>query len=187
MLMHKGGRAMQWRKAQTADLPRIRALFTAVIEDMERGGVPIWDAHYPSEAFPADIEAGNLFILDDGATVAAAFALFELEDADDVQWRAPQAKAVGLGRFAVHPDYQGRGVGLSAIREARRIARARGAQYLRLFVMPVNRPAIRFYERVGFTRAAGVHEEVIDAALTLREYGFEIETADGKNKTETEL
>lgn len=53
--------------------------------------------------------------------------------------------------------------------------------------MPVNRPAIRFYERAGFTRAAGVHEEVIDAALTLREYGFEIETADGKNKTETEL
>ena len=73
-------------------------------------------------------------------------------------------------------------MGLSAIREARRIARARGAQYLRLFVMPVNRPAIRFYERAGFTRAAGVHEEVIDAALTLREYGFEIETADTENK-----
>ena len=62
-----------------------------------------------------------------------------------------------------------------------------GAQYLRLFVMPVNRPAIRFYERAGFTRAADIHEEVVDAALTLREYGFEIETADGKNKTETEL
>ena len=43
------------------------------------------------------------------------------------------------------------------------------------------------YERVGFTRAADIHEEVVDAALTLREYGFEIETADGKNKTETEL
>lgn len=53
--------------------------------------------------------------------------------------------------------------------------------------MPVNRPAIRFYERIGFMRAAGIHEEVVDAALTLREYGFEIETADGKNKTETEL
>lgn len=53
--------------------------------------------------------------------------------------------------------------------------------------MPVNTPAIRFYERIGFTRAAGIHEEVVDAALTLREYGFEIETADRKNKTETEL
>ena len=63
----------------------------------------------------------------------------------------------------------------------------RGAQYLQLFTLPVNTPAIRFYERVGFTRAAGIHEEVVDAALTLREYGFEIETADGKNKTETEL
>lgn len=80
-----------------------------------------------------------------------------------------------------------RGVGRAAIQQARRIARARGAQYLRLFVMPVNRPAIRFYERAGFTRAADIHEEVVDAALTLREYGFEIETADGKNKTETEL
>ena len=66
-------------------------------------------------------------------------------------------------------------------------AHRRGAQSLRLFTLPVNTPAIRFYERAGFTRAAGVHEEVIDAALTLREYGFEIETADGKNKTETEL
>lgn len=80
-----------------------------------------------------------------------------------------------------------RGVGRAAIQQARRIAGTRGAQYLRLFVMPVNRPAIRFYERAGFTRAADIHEEVVDAALTLREYGFEIETADGKNKTETEL
>ena len=117
MLMHKGGRAMQWRKAQTADLPRIRASFTA----------ELWYA--------------------------------------DAQ----------------------RGVGRAAIQQARRIAGTRGAQYLQLFTLPVNTPAIRFYERIGFTRAAGIHEEVVDAALTLREYGFEIETADGKNKTETEL
>lgn len=80
-----------------------------------------------------------------------------------------------------------RGVGRAAIQQARRIAGTRGAQYLRLFTLPVNTPAIRFYERVGFTRAADIHEEVVDAALTLQEYGFEIETADGKNKTETEL
>ncbi|MFR1479370.1 MAG: GNAT family N-acetyltransferase [Hydrogeniiclostridium mannosilyticum] len=98
-----------------------------------------------------------------------------------MQWRAPAARAVGLGRFAVHPIIRGAAWGFLAIREAG-ASRGRGAQYLRLFVMPVNRPAIRFYERAGFTRAAGVHEEVIDAALTLREYGFEIETADTENK-----
>lgn len=51
-----------------------------------------------------------------------------------------------------------RGVGRAAIQQARRIAGTRGAQYLQLFTLPVNTPAIRFYERVasrGHPRGSG--------------------------------
>ena len=87
---------MQWRTAKPEDLPQIRAAFAAIIERMNRDGVPIWDDSYPAMAFPGDIARGSLYILDDGGAVAAAFALFALEGADDVQWRAPAARAVGL-------------------------------------------------------------------------------------------
>ncbi|MFR1479371.1 MAG: hypothetical protein ACLSB9_28585 [Hydrogeniiclostridium mannosilyticum] len=70
---------MQWRTAKPEDLPQIRAAFAAIIERMNRDGVPIWDDSYPAMAFPGDIARGSLYILDDGGAVAAAFALFALE------------------------------------------------------------------------------------------------------------
>ena len=56
---------------------------------------------------------------------------------------------------------------------AEKLARELGGEYLRLFVVDINHPAISFYESCGFSRADGVYNEVIDDHTILREYGYE--------------
>ena len=53
------------------------------------------------------------------------------------------------------------------------LAKEKGAEYLRLFVVDINKPAIQLYRKNGFVQAEGVYEEKIDHDLTFTEYGFE--------------
>ena len=64
------------------------------------------------------------------------------------------------------------GMGSKLLDEAKKVAKSKHADYLRLFVVDINKPAIQLYERNGFMRAKGVYEEHIDDFI-LREYGYE--------------
>ncbi len=55
-----------------------------------------------------------------------------------------------LQRVAVHPDWQGQGMGRSLIRASARKARTAGAQVMLLNTQHDNRSAIGLYEREGF-------------------------------------
>jgi ribosomal protein S18 acetylase RimI-like enzyme len=55
-----------------------------------------------------------------------------------------------LQRVAVHPDWQGHGMGRSLVREVARKARASGAKVLLLNTQLDNESAIRLYEDEGF-------------------------------------
>ena len=59
------------------------------------------------------------------------------------------------------------------IDKAKEVAQNCGAEYLRLFVVDINVPAIHLYIKNGFIRANGIYDEVIDKDLVLHEYGFE--------------
>ena len=54
------------------------------------------------------------------------------------------------------------------------ISKSLGAEYLRLFVVDINKPAIRLYQKNGFTKVDGVYDEVFDDGYVLREIGYEI-------------
>lgn len=166
---------MKLRIAQAEDLPRLREMYAGIVEQMNRQGLRVWDAVYPCAALPGDVEGRRLCLLEEDGEVVAAFALCESNaGADSVQWRSPRARALYLDRLGVRADCQRRGIGASALRCARELARRRGAQSLRLFVADVNRPAIALYERQGFMRAGGAYEERIDEDFRLRMYGYEL-------------
>lgn len=62
----------------------------------------------------------------------------------------------------------------------------KGAEYLRLFVVDINQPAIKLYMKNGFKRANGIYDEQIDEEIVLHEFGFEIKTSMRSNDlTET--
>lgn len=61
------------------------------------------------------------------------------------------------------------------VEKAKEIAKSKGFDYLRLFVVDINIPAIRLYVKNGFIKAEGIYDEVFDDGFVLHEYGYEIE------------
>jgi len=56
-----------------------------------------------------------------------------------------------IGRVLLDPAQRGRGLGEALVRAAIAEASARGIRSLSLFVYPDNTPAVRLYEKLGFT------------------------------------
>ena len=166
---------MELRMAALSDLPRIKSMYRDIVRQMDANHIPIWDDVYPCEFFEADIQNGQLYLILDGAVIAAAFALCPSSAGEShVEWRDSRARALYLDRLGVNTARAGKGVGGLALSNAAQAAKALGAEYLRLFVADINAPAIRLYHKSGFSRANGVYHEIIDESRTLREYGYEV-------------
>ena len=98
------------------------------------------------------------------------------QGSDSVEWETKTKSALYLDRLGVRVRCQGKGIGRELLVQAKEIARKQGAEYLRLFVVEENIPALRLYQKNGFTKAKGIYQEVVDESLTLYEYGYEIRT-----------
>lgn len=168
---------MEYRPAVREDLPQLRTIYTEIYRSMEASGVFLWNEHYPYDAFAVDIEKGRLWLLCDGDNIAAAFVLDKYEETGGIAWEDDSAGAAVLMRLGVNPAYQKRSLGRECMRYAAELARARGCDYLRLYVVDSNTPAEQFYIRCGFRRAGGEHREHVDGIPgELTEYGYEIRT-----------
>ncbi len=166
---------MEVRLAVPADLPQLKAVYQKIIRHMDENGVPIWDEVYPCTLFAADVEAHRLYILEKDGRIAGAFALCDSSaGAGCVEWKEPQAKAFYIDRLGVSVEHRREGLGSVLLRGAAELARAKGACWLRLFVVDINRPATELYVKNGFQRAGGVYEEKIAEDMVLREFGFEL-------------
>lgn len=167
---------MEFRLARMDDLDALKATYRQIIADMNAHQIPIWDDIYPCEFFEADIRKNRLYVLRERQTILSAFALCPGgAGAARVRWNRASGRAIYLDRFGVHPRYGRRGLGTLMLQKAKGIAKARGFDCLRLFVVDINKPAIRLYEKNGFVRAEGMYDEVFDDGFVLHEYGYEIE------------
>lgn len=165
---------MEFRLAVMRDLPKLKAVYGDIIEDMNSRQIAIWDDVYPCAFFEEDIKNNRLYVLVSGDEILSAFALCDTSQGEaSVEWMDSRKKALYLERLGVNVSHAGKGIGSLMLKRARETAKELGAEYLRLFVVDINEPAIRLYGKNGFTRANGVYNEAIDEGLVLREYGFE--------------
>ena len=103
---------MKTRPATQADLPQLNEMYRALVRQMARQGLAIWDEVYPCVCLPGDIRAGRLFVLEEGGAPKAAFALYRDEAAAAAMgWQAPAAPALYLARLGVAPACRRTGVG----------------------------------------------------------------------------
>lgn len=111
----------------------------------------------------------------DNNVIVSAFALCNTNIGEKcVEWESKKNNVLYLDRLGVNVQYLGKGIGSLMIDKAKEISKGLGAEYLRLFVVDINIPAIQLYRKKGFSQAEGVFEEIIDENLVLHEYGFEI-------------
>lgn len=166
---------MEFRKASIADLEEVKRVYSKIVQKMLAEGYTIWDEVYPTEFFEDDIKNDALYVLYDGATPVSAFALYDSTRGDDaVTWEKDGAAAFYLDRFGINVDYQRKGCSRTAFDNACDTARTLGAEYLRLFVVDENLPAISFYEKCGMKRVDGYFNDHILGNVVLKEYGYEI-------------
>lgn len=71
----------------------------------------------------------------------------------------PSNKHVYEINIAVHPDFQGYGVGVQLISELKELATQQGVRKLSLRVLSSNKRAISFYQRCGFVEQGRLVEE----------------------------
>jgi len=165
---------MIFRLADKNDLPLLKKMYKEIIDNMKRNNIQIWDEVYPCEFFQNDIDCHRLYLLVDD-DIAAAFALCESNNGEGhLKWNNTKAKALYIDRFGVNVNYLRHGFGGLMLKNAISLAKQKNAEYLRLLVVDINKPAINLYLKNGFRQADGIYEEKIDE-FVLREYGFEIE------------
>ena len=58
--------------------------------------------------------------------------------------------------------------------KAKEIDKTLDAEFLRLFVVDINIPAIQLYTKKEFVKVNGVYNEVFYDGFVLQEYGYEI-------------
>ena len=174
------GVGMVFRLAVADDLPKLCAVFGEIVKDMDRNNICIWDDVYPCTFFTGDIDNGRLYVLEENEQIVSAFALCDSNaGADSIIWENRQGKALYLDRFGVNVDFARKGIGTKMLDFAVELAKGKGAETLRLFVVDVNMPAINLYRKIGFRQAAGVYHQYIGDGVVLREFGFEIGTDTG--------
>ena len=151
---------MDFRLAQTQDLPQIKQTFQEIIHQMEQNNLQIWDDIYPCSFFEDDIKNNRLYVLTKKTELLSVFALCDTDEgAGTMAWTEQTAAARYLDRFGVNAHYS---------------RKSFGAEYLRLFVVDENLPAIRLYEKGGFTKVNGIYQIELDEENTLNAYGYEI-------------
>ncbi len=166
---------MDFRLAVMQDLSKIKAVYQDIIKKMNREQIQIWDDIYPCEFFAEDIKNHRLYVLLDHDDIVSAFVLCDTSSGEKfIEWQDDQSRALYLDRLGVNVAYSRIGIGSLMLERAKETAKDLGAEYLRLFVVDINTPAIQLYLKNGFTRGAGVYDLIIDNDLVLQEYGFEL-------------
>ena len=170
-----GDDKMEFRLARIEDLKQLKIIYKEIIKNMNKNNIQIWDDIYPCEFFEDDINNKRLYVMADDEEIISAFALCDNNAGEAyVEWSEKSAKAMYIDRLGVNVEYSKKGIGQQMLNKAKEISKSIGAEYLRLFVVDINKPAIRLYQKNGFTKVNGVYDEVFDDGYVLREIGYEI-------------
>ena len=166
---------MDFRQAVMQDLPQLKDMYKRIIKDMNEQNIQIWDDIYPCEFFEDDIKNNQLYILLNNGEIVSAFVLSDTNSGETaVEWNDNHAKAVYIDRLGVNIKYLKKDLGSLMLDKAKEIAKTLNAEYLRLFVVDINIPAIQLYTKKEFIKVIGVYNEIFDDGFVLHEHGYEI-------------
>ena len=166
---------MDFRQAVMQDLLQLKDMYKRIIKNMNEQNIQIWDDIYPCEFFEGDIKNNQLYILLNNGEIVSAFVLSDTNSGETaVEWNDNHAKAVYIDRLGVNVKYSKKGIGSQMLDKAKEIAKTLNAEYLRLFVVDINIPAIQLYTKKEFIKVNGVYNEIFDDGFVLYEHGYEI-------------
>ena len=145
-------------RAHVAMLDDICDLYKDATDHLNALGIYQWDEKYPTrDILEEDIRSGNLYVSVCSGRLSAAYVLNNDADIEYQQgnWES-EGVALILHRLCVHPDFQGKGLGRSAVLDAERRAAKSGANFLRLDTFEKNYISTKMYASMGYRPAGSV-------------------------------
>ena len=168
--------SIKFRLAQMDDLENIKKMYYDIVENMYKHNLKIWNEYYPIECFKDDIMAKQLYVLEkNGEIVASGALVVQDSQVDLIKWKNNSASSIFLTRLGVNIKYSKMGIGSVFLKNLIYETVRKNIDFLRLFVVDINIPAIKFYQKNGFKQANGIYKEKIYENYVLNEYAFEIE------------
>ncbi|MBQ5933183.1 MAG: GNAT family N-acetyltransferase [Lachnospiraceae bacterium] len=118
-----------------------------------------WTEDYPSsESIDFDLKRDALFVLKTDGKIKAAISLEEDEDVDNLScWDKTLSPEGEVGRVAVLPEAQNKGLGKIMMQYAMDELKRRGYKGIHILVNKHNIKAIRCYEVFGFNTVGECH------------------------------
>lgn len=104
------------------------------------------------------MKRGTVFGIRDGGRVIGAVVVDRLQSSKyaGMSWSDAAGDPICIHRLAVHPEYQGRGLGKELLRFAEERARSSGGTSIRIDVFTLNEGALGMYRRAGFAEVGEI-------------------------------
>lgn len=169
---------MNIRLSTVKDNEKILEMYRGISKVLNDQGIFIYDDHFPGTFILQDIESSNSYVVEIDDKIVASFSFYDSSiGASSIEWIDNDAKAFYIARVIVDVNYSSQGIGTYLIDRAKQMARDQNGQYLRLFVVDTNIPAVKFYEKNNFIQAKGLYVDRPRQNIVLHEYGYEIKTS----------
>ena len=145
------------RQANDGELDEVERLYGELNDYLaEHVNYPRWSREvYPlREHAEEGLRAGNLYVALCGEKIAGTVIfLYEQGEAyRSVEWQIGfDVPVIIIHILAVHPAYMGCGVGKALLEYAEELGRSQGMRAVRLDTFEENLPAVRLYEKCGFS------------------------------------
>uniref|UniRef100_UPI0040571B88 N-acetyltransferase family protein n=1 Tax=Acetatifactor sp. TaxID=1872090 RepID=UPI0040571B88 len=145
------------RLASSADIDGIEELYNDLNDYLEKHvNYPRWKKGvYPVREHAEEaLRKGNLYVaIINKKIVGTVIYSSEQEDAyQTAEWQIDyDVPVIIINKLAVHPEYLGFGVGKALLEYATIIGTKQGIKTIRLDTYEENLPAIRLYEKCGFS------------------------------------
>ena len=145
------------RKATEHDLNSIEQLYDDLNDHLAAHiNYPGWrKGSYPLRSDAEEgLVNGTLYVAETEGKIAGTVMYLHTQDPayQTAHWQLPfDIPVLTLHILAIHPDYQGKGVGRALMDYAETLAKERGALAVRLDTHENNTPACRLYEKCGYS------------------------------------
>ncbi len=135
-------------------------LYKKVIRKLQKNNIFQWDRYYPNRFILfKDIWKKNLYGVEEKGQLLGVVALntSQSKQYKKLEWEDQNGNCLIIHRLAVHPGYQGKGIGKKLLRFAEDYAKINGFSSIRLDVYKNNPGAVSLYKKDGYVERGEIY------------------------------
>lgn len=143
-----------------AEFKNVKKYYTEVKKNLKEHSIDQWDRYYPN-AFVLfeDLRKRQFFGIKENRDWVGMIVLNteQSKQYEDITWEDGEGMPLVVHRLAVHPNFQGQGIGKILLSFAEEYALKKGFTSIRLDVYTGNPGAVALYQRSGYNERGTVN------------------------------